>query len=220
MSKRKTIKQLNNNPPQPTKPGDKPKLTNKQQIFIAEYLVDMDAKNAAIRAGYSKKSAYYIGFENLNKPIIKAEIDRQIEERKAKLSVTAESVINELALIGFANMADFIVIDEGGAIQAIPLDQLAKGKSRIIKKVKEKRVIRTVKGTKDKPDGEEILDATYEFELCDKVKSLELLSRHLGLLNDKNEVGLNAATAALILSMLPPEYADAIKRKLAEKKQK
>jgi cell division protein FtsX len=86
--------------------------------------------------------------------------------------------------------------------------------------VKEKRVIRTVKGTKDKPDGEEILDATYEFELCDKVKSLELLSRHLGLLNDKNEVGLNATTAALIISMLPPEYAAAIKRKLEEAKKK
>ena len=203
-----------------SEPAPKTSLNRKQQLFVAEYLVDLNATQAAIRAGYSKRNACFIGPENTKKPQIKAAIDAEIEKQKARINITADSVVKELALVGFANMADFIVIDGGGGIQAIPLDQLAEGKSRIIKKVKEKRVIRTVKGTKEKPDGEEILDATYEFELCDKVKSLELLARHLGLLNDKNEFGLNAATAAMILSMLPPEYAAAIKRKLAEKKQK
>jgi len=190
MKKEKTKKKPNKKEKLPLKDGVKQSFTNKQKIFIAEYLVDLDGAQAAARAGYSKKSANAIAAENLSKPHIKAEIDRQIEERKKKLSVTAEAVINELALVGFANMADFIVIDEGGSIQAIPLNKLTEGKSRIIKKVKEKRVIRTVKGTKDNPDGEEVLDATYEFELCDKVKSLELLSRHLGLLHDKQEVDL------------------------------
>ena len=213
----KTHKNTDVNLPEP---APKTSLNRKQQLFVAEYLVDLNATQAAIRAGYSKRTAKQIGDKLLTHIVIKTAIDSAIEERKSRISVTADSVVKELALVGFANMADFIVIDEGGGIQAIPLDQLAEGKSRIIKKVKEKRVIRTVKGTKDKPDGEEVLDATYEFELCDKVKSLELLARHLGLLNDKNEFGLNAATAALILSMLPPEYAAAIKRKLVEKKQK
>lgn len=168
----------------------KTSLNRKQQLFVAEYLVDLNATQAAIRAGYSKKTANRIATENLSKPVIKAAIDTEIEKQKARINITADSVVKELALVGFANMADFIVIDGGGGIQAIPLDQLAEGKSRIIKKVKEKRVIRTVKGTKDKPDGEEILDATYEFELCDKVKSLELLARHLGILHDKQEVDL------------------------------
>lgn len=212
-----TYQNTDTNLPEPT---PKSSLNRKQQLFVAEYLVDLNATQAALRAGYSVRTAFRSGAQNMQKPAIKAAIDAEIEKRKARINITADSVVKELALIGFANMADFIVIDGGGGIQAIPLDELAEGKARIIKKVKEKRVIRTVKGTKDKPDGEEILDATYEFELCDKVKSLELLARHLGLLNDKNEFGLNAATAALILSMLPPEYADAIKRKLAEKKQK
>jgi len=216
----KNVKPHQNTDANLQEPTPKPSLNRKQQLFVAEYLVDLNATQAAIRAGYSVRTAFRSGAQNMQKSAIKAAIDAEIEKQKARINITADSVVKELALVGFANMADFIVIDEGGGIQAIPLDQLAEGKSRIIKKVKEKRVIRTVKGTKEKPDGEEILDATYEFELCDKVKSLELLARHLGLLNDKNEFGLNAATAALILSMLPPEYAAAIKRKLAEKKQK
>ena len=166
----------------------KPKLTNKQKIFIAEYLIDLDGTQAAIRAGYSKKSANAIAGENILKPHIRAIIDEAIEERRKKLSVTAESVIAELALIGFADMSDFVKVSDGGAVQVIPLDELAESKSRIIKKIKEKRTIKTLKGTKDQPDGEMVLDDTVEFELCDKVKSLELLSRHLGILHDKHEV--------------------------------
>ena len=51
-------------------------------------------------------------------------------------------------------------------------------------------MIRSTKGTESNPDGDQILDATFEFELCDKVKSLELLSRHLGLLHDKTELDI------------------------------
>ena len=93
-------------------------------------------------------------------------------------------VIAELALIAFAGMKDFVEIDEGGAIRAFPLDTLSEGKDRVIRKVKEKRVIKST------PEGDQILDSTYEFELCDKVKSLELLARHLGLLHDKQQIDI------------------------------
>jgi phage terminase small subunit len=189
MAKNVVIPKITNGEP-PKNPLEL-KLTRRQELFVKEYLVDFDGTRAAKAVGYSEKSAVYIANENLRKPHIKAAIEKAIKKRSDKIGVTAEEIINELRLIGFANMADFVEIDEGGAIRAFPLDALAEGKSRIIKKVKEKRVIRTVKGTKDKPDGEEILDATYEFELCDKVKSLELLARHKGLLHDKTEVNVN-----------------------------
>ena len=62
--------------------------------------------------------------------------------------------------------------DESGIVQALPLEGMAEGKSRIVKKVKEKRVIRSTKGTESNPDGDQILDATLEFEMHDKVKCL------------------------------------------------
>jgi phage terminase small subunit len=145
-------------------------------------LIDLNATQAAIRAGYSKRTAFQIGKENLHKPTIKAAIDVAIEERKKRIGITADEVIRELALIGMVDMADFVEIDEGGAVRAYPLNTLAAGKSRIIKKVKEKRVIKST------AEGDQVLDSTYEFELYDKVKSLELLGKHLGILNEKHDV--------------------------------
>lgn len=124
----------------------------------------------------------------MQKYAVKAAIDAAIEERKKRIGITADEVIRELALIGMADMKDFVEIDEGGAIRAYPLTNLAEGKSRIISSVKEKRTIRTTKGTESNPDGDQILDSTYEFKLHDKVKSLELLGRHLGILNEKHDV--------------------------------
>ncbi len=173
-----------------SKPVLNPTLSAKQQLFILEFLVDKNATQAAIRAGYSVRTARKIATENLSKPVIKAAIDTEIEKQKARITFTADQVLEELARVGFADMKDFVEIDESGLVQALPLDTLAEGKSRIIKKVKEKRVIRSTKGTESNPDGDQILDATFEFELCDKVKSLELLARHLGLLHDKTEIDL------------------------------
>jgi len=56
------------------------RLTNKQRIFIDEYLRSFNATRAAIKAGYSEKTAFSIGWENLRKPEIKAEIDAVLEK--------------------------------------------------------------------------------------------------------------------------------------------
>ena len=186
----KTVKNMLKTSPEPPKPAPKPTLTVKQQFFVKEYLIDLNATGAAIRAGYSRKTARAVGCENLTKPYIRAVIDAEIEARKARISFTSDQVLEELARIGFADMKDFVKIDESGMVQAIPLETMAEGKSRIIKKVKDKRVIRTTKGTESNPDGDQILDATFEFELCDKVKCLELLARHLGLLHDKQQIDI------------------------------
>jgi phage terminase small subunit len=75
------------------------KLTDKQEIFVREYLVDLNATQAALRAGYSKQTAKQIGYENLTKPYILARIDELKSERAEKLSVDAEWVLKRLMQI-------------------------------------------------------------------------------------------------------------------------
>ena len=68
-------------------------LTDKQQRFVEEYLVDLNATQAAIRAGYSKKSARDIGYENLTKPDIRAAIVEKRTEISRRVDLTIDDVI-------------------------------------------------------------------------------------------------------------------------------
>lgn len=83
------------------------KLTLKQQRFIEEYLVDGNATRAAIAAGYSKKTAYSIGEENLRKPEIKAEIERIRAEQSKKLEITRDGLLADLMDIAKDNKKNF-----------------------------------------------------------------------------------------------------------------
>lgn len=76
-----------------------PKFTAKQAAFIREYLVDLNATQAAIRAGYSERTAGRTGHENLKKPEIAAAIQKAQEQRAQKLEITAEEVLTNLRLI-------------------------------------------------------------------------------------------------------------------------
>src|SRR5262245_50477210 len=93
-------------------------LTPKRRRFVEEYLVDGNATQAAIRAGYSKKTAYSIGHETLNIPEVAAEISRrQVEVNQkiaAKFEITKEKIAEELAKLGFSNMLDFVRITADG----------------------------------------------------------------------------------------------------------
>ncbi len=71
------------------------KLTPKQQCFIDEYLIDLNASRAAIRAGYSKNSARQIGVENLSKPVIAAAVAMAKRERSGATKVDAEWVLRQ-----------------------------------------------------------------------------------------------------------------------------
>ena len=75
------------------------KLTAKQQRFCDEYLVDLNATQAAIRAGYSKRTAYSIGVENLKKPEIKKYIDERMAEKESKLIATQDEVLKYLTSV-------------------------------------------------------------------------------------------------------------------------
>ena len=98
------------------------KMTPKMQKFVDEYLVDLNATQAAIRAGYSKKTACSIGVSNLKKPEIQAAIQKR--------------VLKELASIGFAKATDFLTI-QGGRVVIKDSDDVAADKLAALASVKE-----------------------------------------------------------------------------------
>ena len=73
------------------------KLTNKQERFVEEYLVDLNAKQASIRAGYSEKTAAEMGYENLTKPHVQECIQERMDERSTRTEITADRILQALA---------------------------------------------------------------------------------------------------------------------------
>jgi len=79
-------------------------LTGKQRAFVREYLIDLNATQAAKRAGYSDKTAYASGAENLTKPQIASAIEAAMKLRAERTDITADRVLKELAKIGFSDI--------------------------------------------------------------------------------------------------------------------
>lgn len=100
----------------------KKKLTAKQQCFADEYLVDLNATQAAIRAGYSRRTAYAMGAENLKKPQIASYIAERRSEIQGKTEITQQRIIESLAEIAFDKTTDF-------SSQGIPIVSGAKHKT-------------------------------------------------------------------------------------------
>lgn len=150
-------------------------LTPKQQRFVDEYLVDLNATQAAIRAGYSARRADMIGHENLGKP----GIAQAIAERRAALQrttqITQERVLAELARIAFGDQRQLMGWGPTG-VRLRPSDELDDDQAAAVAEVSE-----TV--TKD--------GGTLKLKTHDKVKALELLGRHLGTFDDRVKVTLD-----------------------------
>lgn len=72
------------------------KLTDRQKMFCKEYIVDLNAKQACIRAGYSEKTAKQIGSENLSKPYLQEEIARLMKSREERVKLTADKVLEDI----------------------------------------------------------------------------------------------------------------------------
>ena len=79
-------------------------LTDKQRMFVKEYMRDLNATQSAIRAGYSEDSARAIGCENLTKPNIQEAIAKEMEERTQKVEITAEYVLSNLKKVAENSM--------------------------------------------------------------------------------------------------------------------
>lgn len=89
------------------------KLTAKQKRFCDEYLIDMNITQAAIRAGYSKKTAYAIGQENLKKPTLKEYIEKRMAEKEAELVADQAEVMKYLTSVLRGQSKSEIVVVEG-----------------------------------------------------------------------------------------------------------
>ena len=89
------------------------KLTAKQEMFCREYIIDLNATQAAIRAGYSEKTAKDIGCENLAKPNIAERIQTLFNERAEKAEISAEWVLNNLKSVAVRCMQEEPVMVKG-----------------------------------------------------------------------------------------------------------
>jgi phage terminase small subunit len=147
-------------------------LTKKQKLFCEEYLIDLNATQAAIRAGYSVNSAREIGSENLTKPDIRAYIDKALAERSKRTGINADRVIQELAKIALLNITDVVNAD----------DATIKGNANR----EDTAAILSVKVKTIPTENGEIVER--EIKMNDKIKALELLGKHLGMFKDKVEL--------------------------------
>lgn len=137
-------------------------LTAKQKKFVEEYLIDLNATQAAIRAGYSPDTAKDIGCENLAKPNIRNEIDKAMAARSRRTGISQDRVIRELARIAFVNASDVINAKDATLKPNVSEDDTA-----------------AIQSVKVKTFGEDGVER--EIKMADKIKALELLGKHLGM---------------------------------------
>ena len=152
-------------------------MTAKQQTFVAEYLIDLNATQAAIRAGYSKKTARQVGQQNLSKLVISEAIAKATAERFQKLEITAEKVLQELARLGFFDPRKLFNADGSPK----PLHELDDDTAMAVAGFEVAEVFEGV-GEQRKSVG-----VLKKLKLADKGQNLERLGRHLKLFTDRVE---------------------------------
>ena len=138
------------------------KLTEMQKLFVAEYLIDLNATQAAKRAGYKDPN---IGRQLITKNNVSAAIQKAVQKREQRTGITQDRVIAELAAIGFSNATDYAEID-GPLVNIKPTAKLTHQQAAAIA-------------------GIEQGNFGIKIKLCDKLKALELLGKHLGMFDGK-----------------------------------
>ncbi len=170
------------------------KLTDKERKFCDEYVKDLNATQAAIRAGYSKNSARQLGTETLSKPAIRNLIRDKQFAMKVKSTITAEMVIEGLAKIAFADIRG-IATWSGTRFTLKSSDEITDEQALAISEISP-----TQFGLKVK--------------LNDRVAALEKLGKHLGILSDNvNLIHKNAITMD-VTNFTPEQAAQAYKNAL------
>ncbi|WP_431509764.1 terminase small subunit [Variovorax sp. DAIF25] len=160
------------------------KLTAKQERFVAEYLVDLNATQAAIRAGYSAKTAGAVGFENLKKPEIAAAIAIAMKAREQRTHITQDRVLQELARIAFFDIRKLYRGD--GTLKA--MQELDDDAAAVLAGVD----VQEVGGAAVGGDGgvDNVAFQTKKVKIPDKVGALGLAMRHLGMFKDKVDLSV------------------------------
>lgn len=147
-------------------------VRDQERIFCEEYLVDLNATRAALRAGYRPATAHkapeWIHPDHPTKPALRNLIDQELAKRSRRTGVTADRVVRELARIAFADPLDIIDPNTGGLLKEIDREDRA-----------------AIQGYRQK-SGDEWVER--EVKLADKARALELLGRHLGMFTDAVKV--------------------------------
>lgn len=169
------------------------KLTARQQRFADEYLVDLNGKQAAIRAGYSERTAEAQASRLLSNVNLQHYIQKRKQERVERTEITQDMVLFELAAIAFSNAADYAAVVEKEATMetaegdVIPLYD-KDGNPVMYRTVepvltadltdRQKRALSVIKKGRD----------GFEVKPYDKIRALELIGKHIGMFTDKVEV--------------------------------
>ena len=145
-------------------------MTPKQEAFVREYLVDLNATQAAIRAGYSQNTAGKIGHENVTKPEIASAIQAAMNDRAERTNITVDRVLAEYARIGLADIREVVQVTSEG-VKILPSDQWRPQAAAAVAEVKE--------GT----------DGQLSVKMHSKLGALDKVAQHLGMLIERSEVG-------------------------------
>lgn len=160
------------------------KLTDKQARFVEEYLIDLNATQAAIRAGYSEETARQIGAENLTKPVIANAIAAAQKARSERTQITQDRVLQEYAKLGFADLrravtwrtnSDQVLMNQDGEEISCPANIIEINPSEEIDD-DTAAALSEVSMSKD---------GTLKIKMHDKRGALDSMARHLGMFNDK-----------------------------------
>lgn len=170
--------------------GDK--LTPKQQRFVDEYLIDLNATQAAIRAGYSVKTAQVISAENLLKPIIQSAIQEALQKQQARTEITADWVLKETHRL--ASFDPRKLFDENGALR--PIHTLDDETAACIGGVEIDRF------------------GSVKVKVWDKNSALEKLHKHFGLFEKDNKQKFSLEDLFRSVQAVNPDLAEKIKEKL------
>lgn len=177
-------------------------MTPKQEAFVREYLIDLNATQAAIRAGYSARTARQIGDENLSKPDIAAAVKKAMDERVARTEITQDMVLRELAKIGFADMRKLLrwtgnrpQMDEDAAedsgeveisvanfVQLFDSDELDEDIVGAISEISQTK------------------EGALKVKLHDKQAALVNIGKHLGMFTDKLDLSGNVGVRVVAVN--------------------
>lgn len=154
------------------------KLTDKQEMFCREYIIDLNASQAAIRAGYSKATAK----EQASRLLTNVNISNRVMELKSNRSIdtgiTANRVLEEYAKIAFFDIRESFDVD-GGLIHIKQLDDKSAGAISSIKSSEE--------WAEDGSGNKVIIGTLKEIKVFDKIRALQDLGKHLGLFEKDND---------------------------------
>ncbi len=168
------------------------KLTDKQRRFCEEYIIDLNATQAAIRAGYSEQTAYSIGHENLSKPEIQDFIREVQKDLSERTKITQEMILMELAKIGFSDIKNYFESDQKQK-EITHLD------NRLTAAVSQIKVTET-----EWEGGRKVVK---EFRLHDKISALEKIGKHLGFF-EKDNKQKGEAIPPPVINILKPSEGD------------